>query len=111
LLPNNVRGLGVDLAGVNGFNASTSRRLAIGGRITSGNRYDQPAQGVIEDLEWFNCAMYNPVPFSRGGTPWGIYRVGSDLRMYGGWARPTPDGQGIEINLRRGWEGNVSPKS
>jgi len=108
LLRGNVRGLGVDLAGVKALNASSTRRLAIGGRIQPTTDYDRPARGRIDDLEWFNCALFNPVPFTRAATPWGVTRNSADLRKSGGWANPTADGRGIEIHLRRGWEGPLS---
>lgn len=102
------RGLGVDLGGAKGLNGCETRLLAIGGRIAGTRSYDQPARGWIDDLEWFNNAMSNPVPFSRSATPWGVTRRSPDLRRFGGWAISSTDGQGIEINLRRAWEGVIS---
>lgn len=105
--PGRALGLGVDVAGVSRLLDCPDRRLAIGGRLTGNGAPDQPARGMLDEVEWYNAAMGQPFPMYRAATPWGATRESSDLRRYGGWANPAPNGQDIQINLRRGWEGPI----
>ena len=108
VVPGRPMGLGVDAAGIKRLLDCGDRRIAYGGRITGPTSDDQPALGLIDFVEWFNTAMGQPFPFYRASTPWGATRESSDLRRFSGFATPAPKGDGIQINLRRGWEGPLT---
>ncbi len=97
----------MDPAGVAALEATPNLSLAIGGGFVSATTFDTPALGMIDDVEWLNTAMCGPL-LSGGSpvTPWGSLHKCSSIRKYGGWAVPLATG--IELHLRRGWEGPVT---